>query len=43
MWGIIRKIKMFSSLEEGGLGEARGPIRPPLAPLGLFGRRNVRV
>jgi hypothetical protein len=43
MWGIIKKIKMFSSLEEGGLGEARGPMVPPLAPPGLFSRRNVRV
>jgi hypothetical protein len=43
MWGIIKKIRMFNRLEEGGFGEARGPVMPPLAPLGLFRGRNVRV
>jgi hypothetical protein len=37
MWGIIKKIRMFNRLEEGGFGEARGPVvPPPLAPPGLF-------
>ena len=35
MWGIIKKIKMFNRLEEGGLGEARESGAPPLAPLVL--------
>jgi hypothetical protein len=43
MWGIIKKIKMFDYLEEGRLGEARKQSAPPLAPLGLFRKRNVRV
>jgi hypothetical protein len=46
MWGIIKKIKMSSYLEEGGLGEAQESGAPPLAPLGLFRGRyaeNVRV
>jgi hypothetical protein len=42
MWGIIEKIKVFSCLEEGWLGEALGSGAPPVL---LRGRdaRNVRV
>jgi len=43
MWSIIEKIRMFNRLEEGGLGEAWGPVMPLLAPPGLFRRKNVRV
>jgi hypothetical protein len=43
MWGIIKRIRMFNRLEEGGLGEARRPVMPLLAPPGLFHRKNVRV
>jgi hypothetical protein len=43
MWGIIKKIKVFSRLEEGGLGEVLGSGAPPLAQPGLLRGRNVRV
>jgi hypothetical protein len=46
MWGIIEKIKVFSCLEEGWLGEALGSGAPPLMqPWLLCGRdaKNVRV
>jgi hypothetical protein len=36
MWGIIKKIKMFSRLEKGRLEEARSVLAPPHAPLKAF-------